>query len=110
MTGYGSYYFACDQHKVYTGQFYCGDLYGNGVLQTKDFIYRGMFKNGEFEGFGRYEDLKTQLIYEGNFYDGLRDGFGKEYTSNNSLKSFEYEGHWSKGKKNGKGMQKIRKS
>ena len=70
MTGYGKYFFACDQQKVYTGQFYCGDLYGNGVLQTKDFIYRGMFKNGEFDGFGRYEDLKAQMIYEGNFYDG----------------------------------------
>lgn len=59
MTGYGKYFFACDQQKVYTGQFYCGDLYGNGLLQAKDFIYRGMFKNGEFDGFGRYEDLKA---------------------------------------------------
>lgn len=70
MTGYGKYFFSSEDQKVYIGQFYCGDLYGNGVLKTKNFIYRGMFKNGEFDGFGRYEDLNVHTIYEGNFLEG----------------------------------------
>jgi hypothetical protein len=53
-----------------------------------------MFKNGEFDGFGRYEDLNIHSIYEGNFIEGQRSGFGKEYGSNNAYSFMEYEGHW----------------
>lgn len=106
MTGYGRFYFACDSSKVYTGQFYCGDFNGNGVLQTKDFIYRGLFENGEFDGFGRYEDLINYTIYEGNFNEGQRESFGKE-TQTIDNKTIEYEGNWKQGKKSGKGKQKI---
>jgi hypothetical protein len=67
-----------------------------------------MFKNGEFDGFGRYEDLNVHIIYEGNFVEGRRDGFGKEYGSNSEYSSYEYEGYWSKGMKHGKGKQKVK--
>ena len=69
-----------------------------------------MFKNGEFDGFGRYEDLNVHTIYEGNFSEGLRDGFGKEYGSNKDHQFIEYEGHWKDGKKDGKGKQKSKNS
>lgn len=72
MTGYGKYDFKTADNKVYIGQFYCGDMYGNGVEKTDNYIYRGMFKYGQYDGFGRFEDIKSQIIYEGNFEEGYK--------------------------------------
>ena len=76
MTGNGKYFFNSEDNKIYTGQFFNGNMYGNGIVETTDYIYRGEVKDGLFDGFGRYEDLKTNLVYEGNFIEDLRDGFG----------------------------------
>lgn len=67
-----------------------------------------MFKNGEFDGFGRYEDLNVHTIYEGNFSEGQRSGFGKEYGSNNAYAFIEYEGHWFNDQKHGLGEESTR--
>lgn len=70
MTGFGNYFYSTPDHRQYSGQFYHGELYGNGVIQTTQFVYKGTVKNGLFDGFGRYQDLQTGLVYEGNFKDG----------------------------------------
>jgi len=77
MTGYGKYFFSSQDNKIYTGQFYHGDLYGNGVITTTKYIYRGMVKNGYFDGYGKLEDLNSQIIYEGNFKEGQQEGLGR---------------------------------
>ena len=90
----GKYFFNTDDNKVYTGQFYQGDLYGKGVITTNQYIYRGMVKNGLFDGFGRYEDIETHVVYEGSFKEGKRDGFGKESDNEPGFHLSEYEGFW----------------
>mmetsp|Transcript_18879 Transcript_18879/g.32247 ORF Transcript_18879/g.32247 Transcript_18879/m.32247 type:complete len:96 (+) Transcript_18879:2-289(+) len=77
MTGFGQYYFSTPDKKSYAGQFFNGDMYGNGVMKTNDYVYRGMIKSGVFDGFGRFEDLQSGVVYEGNFKEGYRHGFGK---------------------------------
>jgi len=72
MTGNGKYFFSGKEMKKYTGQFFNGDIYGYGIMETVDYIYRGMVKNGLFDGFGRFEHLKDLEIYEGNFSEGKR--------------------------------------
>ena len=57
MTGFGKYFFSSHDNKVYTGQFYNGDLYGNGVITTDNYTYRGMVKYGYFDGHGKLEDF-----------------------------------------------------
>lgn len=109
MTGEGKYFFNTDDKKVYTGKFFNGDMYGYGVIETANYIYRGMVKNGLFDRFGRYENLQTHVVYEGNFLEGEKDGFGREYSYNADDYSHpEYEGNWKKGMKDGKGKQIFR--
>ena len=57
MTGYGKLMHNTPDNNIYTGQFYCGHKSGNGVEKTDNYIYHGMFKYGQYDGFGRYEDL-----------------------------------------------------
>lgn len=82
MTGYGKYIYNSNDNKVISGQFYNGELYGNGVIRTDNYIYRGIVNNGTFDGFGRYEEANGSVVYEGNFCEGLRVGYGKEFISN----------------------------
>ncbi len=63
------------------------------------FIYRGNFENDEFEGYGKYEDLRRHIVYEGYFKNGKKEGKGLE-TGNNGLK---YEGDFNNNIRHGKG-------
>lgn len=108
MTGSGKYFFNSEDNKIYTGQFFNGNMYGNGIIETTNYIYRGEVKDGFFDGFGRYEDLKTHMVYEGSFIQDKKDGFGQEYSSIDQNKEqdgqkVEFEGFWKNDMKNGKG-------
>ena len=81
MTGNGKYFFNSEDNKIYTGQFFNGNMYGNGIIETNQWIYRGEVKDGLFDGFGRFENLRTKMVYEGHFIEGKREGFGQEYSS-----------------------------
>ena len=110
MTGFGKFYLFTEDEKTYTGQFYQGVMNGDGVIKTKNYIYKGYIKNGVANGFGCYEDLKTEVVYEGNFSMGKREGFGKEYNGENGYYMSEYEGFWLKDTRDGEGKLKRQKS
>mmetsp|Transcript_33548 Transcript_33548/g.51584 ORF Transcript_33548/g.51584 Transcript_33548/m.51584 type:complete len:104 (-) Transcript_33548:231-542(-) len=78
-------------------------MQGNGTIKSKNYIFRGMVKHGEFNGFGRFEDLKREVTYEGNFKQGKRDGFGKETNGEKHYVMSVYEGFWKKDKRQGEG-------
>ena len=88
---------------MYTGQFYNGDMYGNGVITTTTYTYRGMVKNGFFDGYGKYENHETLEIYEGNFKEGMKQGLGRQYRIKKDFYMSEYEGFWTSDKKQGHG-------
>ena len=82
------------------------DLYnGRGILYSRygEIIYKGFFKNGKYESFGKkYEE--NQLIYEGFFKNGEYHGIGKlyekemTYTYRGDYKyTLKYEGEFNKG-------------
>ena len=104
MTGFGKYFYNSNDDKVLSGQFYNGEVYGNGIIKSKNYIYRGIINNGTFDGFGRLESLSDGKVYEGNFSEGVRVGYGKEYFRNQQDIIFsEYEGFWKQDMKQGHG-------
>lgn len=104
MTGFGKYFYNSSDDKVLSGQFYNGEVYGNGIIKSKNYIYRGIINNGTFDGFGRLESLTDGKVYEGNFSEGVRVGYGKEYFRNQQDIIFsEYEGFWKQDMKQGHG-------
>jgi hypothetical protein len=94
MTGEGKYFCDTEDKKVLIGQFYNGTMYGLGQIITKKFVYRGMVKNGIFEGYGQLEDFETLSVYEGNFKDGRRQGMGRQFHIKQDYFLSEYEGYW----------------
>lgn len=49
---------------------------GEGDLTTKQFYYRGMFKDGKREGKGCYRDNISKFVYTGNFQNNRPYGNG----------------------------------
>ena len=78
---------------------------GEGVLvQMTDrgvTEYRGYFKKGLYDGFGRlsYEDEKS--VYKGYWSMGKRDGRGSYWDKKNNV----YIGQWKNDRRNGQGVQ-----
>ena len=71
-------------YAMFEGQ---GKLYKEGRL-----VYEGVFKNGEFNGEGKY--YEGDKMYEGVFVDGTLNGEGKCYEQNELI----YEGTFENGK------------
>ena len=117
----------------YEGEFRKSAINGKGKLtyesyEGKNYNYNGEFENNNFDGFGNLQYFATKgqnaeeytgnwkkgvpsgrgtyiwpigSKYEGNYEDGKKRGQGK-YTFN--LGRSYYEGSWSNGKPNGKGV------
>ena len=85
-------------------------MYGNGIIESKDFHYRGEVKNGLFHGFGRLELKHSNLVHYGNFCEGKKEGFGQEFQAYCDVDEdvVEFEGHWKDDKKNGIGKETIK--
>jgi hypothetical protein len=63
--------------------------------------YRGEFKNGHYDGFGKLEFLRQRITYKGNFKKGMRWGRGTQWDEKKSV----FIGQWRGDKRNGKGVQ-----
>ncbi|MCR4925352.1 MAG: hypothetical protein K5917_03580 [Clostridiales bacterium] len=82
----------------YVGQFTHGFADKSGTYYAADgttIIYQGEFKNGLFDGYGKYSFNNVQ--YVGNFKEGLPEGTGIYTAKDGST----YEGTFVKGKLNG---------
>ena len=75
------------------------NLYGSMTYSNGD-IYDGGWRNGKFDGFGRYFFTLLRASYEGSFSKGLKCGNGT-YTYADGSK---YCGSWKKDIKHGFGM------
>lgn len=111
LQGKGKLIYESDEGKSYNydGEFENNKFNGSGKLQYFEnegqtpAEYTGNWKNGLPSGRGHYR-WPSGNNYEGNYEDGKKNGQGK-YTYN-SGKSY-YEGSWSNGKPNRKGILVI---
>ena len=73
---------------------------GVGTFETKDFIYKGEFKNSDFHGEGimTYPPF-PKASYAGTWKNGRPNGYGVQIDSNGG----KYEGEWKMGKRHGQG-------
>jgi len=74
---------------------------GKMIFKNADY-YDGDWKEGKFEGQGRFVLRATGISYHGQFIQGLKDGYGVEERGDGS----KYEGHFKEGQKHGKGLYK----
>ena len=80
----------------YDGYWKEGKKYGEGKdYNDYKLLYEGSFKNGFYNGFGKYSN--DSGIYEGEFLNNLLHGKGI-FISNKGQK---YEGYWKNDKKSG---------
>lgn len=63
--------------------------------------YRGEFKDGLYDGFGRLSYDDERAVYKGNFKAGIRVGRGTYWDKDNNV----YIGNWRDNKRNGQGGQ-----
>jgi hypothetical protein len=85
---------------IMEGNFVNGLLEGQGIKKMKDGAYvKGNFVQGRLEGAG--EKKTADYLYVGNFKNGKFDGEGKYYWLNDSSKWFK--GYFNSGKRSGIG-------
>lgn len=74
-----------------------------GILYYQEHIvYRGEFKEGQFDGEGVVYYPNGNKSFEGNFKDGLPHGYCVSFFKNECI---EYKGEWKNGVKDGDGYQ-----
>ena len=64
-SGEGTYYWNASEY--YIGRFNRNKLEGMGDLTTKEYQYKGEFKDGKKEGKGVYTDFFNKFEYRGHF-------------------------------------------
>jgi hypothetical protein len=81
----------------------CENGRGTLVEETSRGIttYRGTFKNGLYDGFGRLSYDDERSVYKGYFEEGIRNGRGTYWDKENNV----YIGHWKNNRRNGQGSQ-----
>jgi len=72
--------------------------YKSNILKSEKITYRGNFKDGYFDGEGRYENKCLNFLYEGSFQEGKFHGSGILKT-----KDFVYKGEFCDGYMEGDG-------
>ena len=75
----------------------CHVPHGKGIFVAPTYKYEGDFKDGKWNGYGKYWSSKGSY-YEGEFFYGRWDGEGKLTLKDGST----YEGHFDCGYLNGK--------
>lgn len=66
--------------------------------------YRGTFRNGEYDGFGRLSYDDERAVYKGYWRAGKRNGRGTYWDRENNV----YIGQWRNGRRHGHGVQAFR--
>lgn len=94
--------------KKYSGEWKDGYYNGIGIdyyfynRNMTDIVrYKGYFKNGKYDGHGKFQDLDGFDLYEGEFKNGLRNGYGKLYKKGVLI----FEGNYKNDKRNGHGKE-----
>lgn len=90
------------EQKVLKGEFWDCCLHGFGQLTSSTIKYIGEFRNGEYDGFGKLEDLEQLQRYVGMFKQDKMDGQGVLMDQRNDIL---FSGQWKEGKKHGNGKQ-----
>ena len=90
------------EQMVLKGEFWDCLLHGFGQLTSSTMKYIGEFRHGEYDGFGKLEDLVKLHRYVGMFKQDKMDGQGVLMDQKNALL---FSGLWKEGKKNGQGKQ-----
>eukprot|EP01135_Chromosphaera_perkinsii_P006260 Nk52_evm2s478 gene=Nk52_evmTU2s478 len=102
--GQGVYFYA-NKFYQYEGEWVDGHKHGTGILRMRDgSFYEGTFEHGEMTGHG-YRRYITGDSYSGEFLNGLRHGMG---TFVSVSRRIQYEGEWKKGKREGKGVLRLK--
>ena len=107
MHGHGKYEFG--DGTTYEGEYEKGVRNGKGKYTYKNGgYYEGEFKSAKKWGHGKYFDQEERLVYEGQWEDkehGKGVSFQHE-TVGNVPGGSVYDGEWSGGKREGKGVLK----
>ncbi|CAD8196889.1 unnamed protein product [Paramecium pentaurelia] len=108
--GYGlMVYYNGNQYDYYVGEFQQDKRHGQGYIKySNKQQYKGQFENDFFQGKGIYTLQDQDTYYEGEWIQNERDGLGKEQGKDDN-KTWQYEGYFSKGKRQGKGKLIIDK-
>ena len=72
--GFGVYYW--NKREFYSGVFKNNKMEGNGEYYSKEFTYKGSFKDGKKHGSGILDNHDKGWKYEGNFDNGKIHGQG----------------------------------
>jgi hypothetical protein len=75
---------------------------GKGKLLTLTCVYEGEFQKDTFHGLGKYED--SEITYEGDFTNGERNGKGIQILRK---EDYKYIGEWKNGIKTGLGNEYL---
>jgi hypothetical protein len=91
--------------EIYEGHWMKNHWHGQGQLTSANGdIYRGEFHNGSMHGDGELVSSQTGKLYRGQWKKNQRDGYGELITSLHGHDKVKYEGEWSNGVLNGKGV------
>ena len=85
----------------YQGDFVHAQKTGKGKFEFEGNYYEGEFRNGLFEGLGKYYFAESGKTYEGEFHDNSIIGRGVMMWADGS----KYEGEFVNGKMEGKGTK-----
>ncbi|CAK68056.1 unnamed protein product (macronuclear) [Paramecium tetraurelia] len=96
-----------NQYDYYVGQFQQNKQHGSGEIKySTGESYKGEFQNNQFHGKGILILQDQITYYEGDWSFNQRDGFGIEHGIDDN-KIWDYQGSFSKGKRQGKGKLTI---
>lgn len=109
--GKGVQYSANSDDNVLDSYYHAVNMYEREILKYYDFrynlplfdnriVYKGQFKEGEYNGEGTLYYGSGQIMYEGDFDNGKCEGDGVEYYGNGQIK---YKGEFKNGAYDGKG-------
>ena len=88
----------------YDGYFDNGYLTGTGSFYHNNKIYyKGEISNCKFNGEGTLYDKNNYIIYKGSWKNGLKEGYGKYFNLAISKTIPEYDGFWIQNFYHGKG-------
>ena len=79
-------------NEYYIGKFHLNKLEGKGDLITKEYTYKGEFKEGKKIGDGKYTDHINKFVYQGNFEENKPKGKGEIVYQDGTLFIGQFEG------------------
>lgn len=79
-------------NEYYVGKFHRNRLEGKGDLVTKEYSFKGSFRDGKKEGEGRYTDHVHKFTFQGTFADNQPKGPGEIVYQDSAVFRGEFDG------------------